>query len=110
MAKKKKRGKKKSMSEFNLVTAKLHSCYLDKTFLFFITSIASPFQKVLSHSQLRDKRADNINTHRKKIPMGRRAKENLRSVFLRVNFLFTYKEACVFDLTAPVADMTQPSM
>lgn len=63
------------------MSAKLHSCYLDKTFLFFITSIASPFQKVLSRSQLRDKRADNINTHGKNIPMGRRAKENLRSVF-----------------------------
>lgn len=60
--------KKEPMPEFNLVTAKLRSHYLDQTFLFFITDIASPFLKCLSHSHLRDKTVDNINTHRKKIP------------------------------------------
>lgn len=59
---------KKPMPEFNLVTAKLRSHYLDQTFLFFITDIASPFLTCLSHSHLRDKTVDNINTHRKKIP------------------------------------------
>lgn len=68
--------KNKSMSEFHLVTAKLHSRYLDQTFLFFITNIASPSPKTSTTSQLRDKRVDNINTHRKRIPAGRGAKEN----------------------------------
>lgn len=35
------------MSETHLVTAELHSRYLDQAFLFFITNIASPFQKRL---------------------------------------------------------------
>lgn len=85
--------KKEIMSEFNLVTAKLHLLYLDQMFLVFITDIASPVQKFLSHSQLKDKKIDNVNTHRKKIPMGHLWVENTSRCLFRAPLLIYLKQS-----------------
>lgn len=79
--------KEKSMSEFNLVTVKLHPLYLNQTFLFFITNIASPLQKLLSHSQLKDKMIDSAEKltgreFQRAIPQ----QKTLVAVLLGVNF------------------------